>query len=77
MVRGGRTLSHGDATRAGYLEALRSISDFDANGLFQTPVDLTNFPYVTGTDVRILQPGTELQEWNLVSDYETPEAYQG
>jgi hypothetical protein len=40
-------------------------------------VDLTKFPYVTGTDVRILQPGTELQEWNLVSDYATPEAYQG
>ena len=72
-----RALDNGDATRAGYLEALRSISDFDANGLFQTPVDLTNFPYVTGTDVRILQPGTELQEWNLVSDYATPEAYQG
>lgn len=72
-----RALESGDVTREGYKQALRSISDFDAGGLFVEPLDLTTFPYVTATQVRVLSPGNELLEWSVVSDYETPEAFQG
>ncbi|MBI4259987.1 MAG: hypothetical protein HY658_05420, partial [Actinobacteria bacterium] len=72
-----RAIEGGDISRAGYLEALRSISDFDARGLLNAPIDLTQFPYITNTDARVLQPGTGLQEWTVVSDYATPQAYQG
>jgi ABC-type branched-subunit amino acid transport system substrate-binding protein len=72
-----RALESGDVTREGYKQALRSISDFDAGGLFVQPVDLSTFPYVTGSQVRVLSPGNELLEWNEVSGFATPEAFQG
>lgn len=72
-----RALEGGDVTREGYKQALRSISDFDAGGLLVEPVDLTKFPYITGTQVRILSPGDDILEWTVVSGYATPRALGG
>lgn len=72
-----RALANGDVTRAGYYEALRSIDDFDAFGLWYQPMDLTEFPYATQTDTRILAPGEDLTDWEVVQDYRTPDSWGG
>lgn len=72
-----RALENGDVTREGYLEALGSIDDFEGNGLFPEPVDLTTFPYVTATDTRVLAPGEDLTEWEVLRDYSTPPSWEG
>lgn len=68
-----RAIDKGDITRAGYLAALKTIKDFDAGGLLQ-PVDLTRFPYVTGTRIRILKPDFDNKTWTLAADYAEPRA---
>ncbi|MCB9543449.1 MAG: ABC transporter substrate-binding protein [Myxococcales bacterium] len=68
-----RAIEQGDITRAGYMKALRTIKDFDGGGLLQ-PVDLTRFPYVTGTRIRILKPDFDNKTWTPVADYAEPRA---
>lgn len=72
-----RALDNGDVTRAGYHEALRSIQDYDADGLFPQPVDLDTFPYEPVTDTRVLRPGEDLTDWNVVREFSTPESWAG
>lgn len=72
----GRALEAGDVTRAGYLAALHSIDDYDANGLFPQPLDLTTVPYEMVTDTRVLAPGEDLRSWQVVRDFSTPESYR-
>lgn len=67
----------GDVTRAGYYDALRSIDDFDAFGLYPTPIDMTAFPYVTLTDTRIVAPRENLADWEILADFDTPESWAG
>lgn len=68
-----RALDAGDITRAGYLKALKTISNFDAGGLMP-PVDLNRFPYVTGTRIRIMKPDFATKTWTPVADYAEPKA---
>ena len=72
-----RAYENGDVTRSGYHEALRSIDDFDAFGLYPTPIDMTSFPYVTVTETRIVTPGETNEEWQVLSDFATPESWSG
>ena len=72
-----RALENGDATRDGYHEALRSIDDYDARGLFPEAVDLDTFPYETQTDTRVLAPGESLEDWETIRDFSTPESWAG
>lgn len=72
-----RAVENGDATRSGYYEALRTIDDFDAFGLFPQALDLTSFPYVTQTDTRILSPGENLEDWTTLAEFATPESWTG
>ena len=72
-----RAVENGDVTRSGYYEALRSIDDFDAFGLFPQPTDLTSVPYVVQTDTRILTPGEGLEDWTTLADWATPESWTG
>lgn len=68
-----RALDAGDITRAGYMKALKTIKDFTGGGLMQ-PVDLTRFPYVTGTRIRVLKPDFDNKTWTTVADYAEPKA---
>jgi ABC-type branched-subunit amino acid transport system substrate-binding protein len=72
-----RAYEAGDVTRAGYYEALRSIDNFDAFGLYNAPIDMTGFPYATLTDTRILAPGENLEDWTVLADWATPDSWTG
>jgi ABC-type branched-subunit amino acid transport system substrate-binding protein len=72
-----RAVDNGDVTRTGYYEALRSIDDFDAFGLFAQPLDMTSVPFVTQTDTRILAPGENLEDWTTLAEFATPESWTG
>jgi len=72
-----RAVENGDVTRSGYYEALRTIDDFDAFGLFPEPIDVSSFPFVALTDTRILAPGESLEDWSTLSDWATPESWTG
>ncbi|MFP4149636.1 MAG: ABC transporter substrate-binding protein, partial [Nitriliruptoraceae bacterium] len=72
-----RAYEAGDVTRSGYYEALRSIDNFDAFGLYPTPIDMSGFPYVTLTDTRILSPGEDLEDWTILADFATPDSWAG
>ena len=72
-----RALEQGDVTREGYHEALRTIEGYDADGLFPSPIDLDTFPYQTVTDTRILAPGEDLESWEVLADFHTPESWEG
>jgi ABC-type branched-subunit amino acid transport system substrate-binding protein len=72
-----RALEAGDVTRDGYHEALRTIEGYDAEGLFPEPIDLDTFPYETLTDTRILAPGEDLESWEILEDFATPESWEG
>jgi ABC-type branched-subunit amino acid transport system substrate-binding protein len=70
-----RALERGDVSRDGYLAAVRSLENWDAGGLIRE-LDLSRFPYVTGTRVRILRPRMAERTWEVVADYATPRSYQ-
>lgn len=72
-----RALEAGDVTRNGYHEALRTIEDYDAKGLFPERIDLDEFPYVTTTDTRVLAPGETLEDWETLRDFSTPDSWEG
>ena len=72
-----RAVDNGDVTRSGYYEALRSIDNFDAFGLYPSPIDMTSFPFVTLTDSRILAPGENLEDWTTLVEFATPDSWTG
>lgn len=67
-----RALEAGDVTRAGYLEALQSIDDFDGYGIMADNVDMTTVPYVTQTTSRVLSPGADVTSWDVVAELAAP-----
>lgn len=72
-----RAYEAGDVTRDGFYNALRSIDNFDAFGLYPAPLDMTQFPYETLTDTRVLSPGESLEDWETLADFATPESWTG
>lgn len=70
-----KAIEAGDLTRAGYLKALRSISDYNLNGMGQ-PIDFSQMPYVVGTQTRVLKPDFANRTWTTVAPYATPLAMQ-
>jgi ABC-type branched-subunit amino acid transport system substrate-binding protein len=66
-----RAIERGNVTRAGYLEALQTIDNWNAGGMIR-PLNLTRFPYVTGTRTRILRPQMGERTWEQVADYRDP-----
>jgi ABC-type branched-subunit amino acid transport system substrate-binding protein len=72
-----RALDAGDVTRAGYHEALRTIEGYDADGLFPEAIDLDQVPYATTSDTRVLAPGEDLESWEVLRDFSTPDSWEG
>jgi ABC-type branched-subunit amino acid transport system substrate-binding protein len=72
-----RALDAGDATRDGYHEALRTIEGYDAGGLFPENIDLGDVPYATTTDTRVLAPGEDLESWEELRGFSTPDSWEG
>lgn len=68
-----RAIEAGDATRAGVLAVVPKVQSFDVGGLGQR-VDLSAFPYVTSTRVRVLKPDFTKKSWSVISDFSTPAA---
>ena len=68
-----RAIESGDTSRAGFLKAMKSITDFNAGGLIQ-PVDLSKVPYVVSTRTRVLKPDFGKKAWTVVADYAEPKA---
>jgi ABC-type branched-subunit amino acid transport system substrate-binding protein len=66
-----RAIAAGDITRAGYLQQLTTIDNWNAGGLIQ-PLSLTGFPYEAGTKTRVLKPNFETKSWTVVADYAAP-----
>lgn len=64
-------IESGDITREGFVKALQSLSKWDAGGMFQ-PLDYSKVPYVTGLQIRILQPDFENKTWKVVAPYAAP-----
>ncbi len=69
-----RAHAAGDISRAGYMRALQQMSDFDAHGALPEALDYTSFPYVSGTQTRILRPRLEDGGWAIVADFARPAA---
>lgn len=66
-----RAIDSGDLTREGYKNALQSLDNWTAGELMQ-PVNMSVFPYETGTEVRILKPIMADAGWEVVADYAEP-----
>lgn len=71
-----RAIENKDLTREGFLTAMHSIKDWDADGFIQ-PISLEKVPYVTGTKTRVLKPNFDKKTWEVAGDYKTPEAFEG
>jgi len=67
-----RTIQSGEVTRAGFLKALRAMRDYDTYGATPQPLDFTRFPYVTGTQTRILKPDFDKRSWTVAAGYAVP-----
>jgi len=67
-----RTIESGDVTRAGFMKALRALKDYDTYGATAAPLDFTKFPYVTGTQTRILKPDFGAHSWTVAAGYAAP-----
>ena len=63
----------GDLTREGFAKALAGLKDWNAGGMIQ-PVDLSVFPYVTGTRTRVLKPVMDKKTWAEVAPYAAPQS---
>jgi ABC-type branched-subunit amino acid transport system substrate-binding protein len=68
-----RAIEAGDITRVGYLNALKSMRNFNAGGMMQ-PADLSKFPYATGDRTRILKPDFAKKTWSVAGGYAAPVA---
>lgn len=63
----------GDVTRAGFAKALAGLKDWDGGGMIQ-PIDLSAFPYATGTRTRVLKPIMDKGTWTEVAPYAAPQS---
>jgi hypothetical protein len=71
-----RGIEAGDLTREGLLAQIPKITGFDGGGLFK-PMDLAKFPYVTGTQTRVMRPDFDKKSWTVVGDWASPSALEG
>jgi len=71
-----RAIEAGEPNRAGVLKALQSIDKWNAGGLVQ-PISANTFPYVAGTETRILKPDFEKKSWTVVADFASPKESAG
>lgn len=69
-----RMIEAGQISRAGYLHALKTLANYDADGSFPEALDFTQLPYRTGSKTRILKPDPENQTWIVAGDYATPQS---
>ncbi|HUS23783.1 MAG TPA: ABC transporter substrate-binding protein [Candidatus Binatia bacterium] len=67
-----RMIAAGQFSREGYRAALRSLKGYDAQRVLPQPLDFTRFPYVSGTQARVLKPEFGSQTWKVVAPYATP-----
>ena len=67
-----KAIESGDLSRAGFMKALRSLKDYNTYGATAAPIDYTQFPYVTGTQTRVLKPDFEKRTWTVVGPYAAP-----
>lgn len=67
-----RCIASGDITREGFLKALRAMKDYDTYGATAQPLDFTRFPYVTGTQTRVLKPDFDKRSWTVAGAYAAP-----
>lgn len=70
-----RMIESGQISRAGYLQALRTMKGYDLRGSLPEPLDYSKLPYTVGTRLRVLKPDTERRTFIVASDYATPKAY--
>ena len=63
-----RAIEGGDITRAGFLKALAGIENWTAGGMVQA-LNLSAFPYQTGSHTRILKPVMDKASWKVVAGY--------
>jgi ABC-type branched-subunit amino acid transport system substrate-binding protein len=68
-----RAIEAGDPTREGLLEALHTITDWDANGIY-IPIDLSTVPYDASRMVRVTRPVMDQRTWEVASDYAPPQS---
>jgi ABC-type branched-subunit amino acid transport system substrate-binding protein len=71
-----RCIESGDVTREGFMKALRALKDYDTYGATAAPLDFTRFPYVTGTQTRILTPDFGKHSWTVAAGYAAPSSPQ-
>ena len=67
-----RCIASGEVTRPGFMKALRAMKDYDTYGATAQPLDFTRFPYVTGTQTRILKPDFGKRSWAVIAGYAAP-----
>ncbi len=68
-----RAIEAGNLTRDGLLEALHTIRDWDANGMY-IPIDLSTVPYDASRMVRVTKPIMAEWTWETISDFAPPES---
>lgn len=71
-----RMIESGQISRAGYLHALKTLKNYDADGSFPEPLDFSALPYRTGSKTRILKPDPANNTWIVAADYASPQTGQ-
>ncbi len=69
-----RALQSGDVSRAGYLKALQSLTDYDIGGAVPYKFSMNKLPYVVGEETRILKPDMANATWVEVAASARPAA---
>jgi ABC-type branched-subunit amino acid transport system substrate-binding protein len=67
-----RMIESGDLSRAGFLAALRGLKEYDTMGATPRPLDYTTFPYVAGTQIRVLKPDIARRSWTVAAPFAEP-----
>ncbi len=68
-----RAMAAGPVTRASYLKALQSLTNYTAEGL-SVPLDMTKFPYVPTRQSRVLKPKLAEKSWEIIAPYAEPKS---
>lgn len=71
-----RCIDSGALTRKNFIKQMHTIEGWNADGMVQE-LSLSEVPYVTGTEARVLKPVVEEKTWEVAGDYATPKAFEG
>jgi hypothetical protein len=65
-------IASNDLSRAGFLRALQTLSDYNADGAVTYKINLKKVPYEAGVETRILMPDMKNASWKVIAPFAAP-----